>query len=261
MRARRLDQLEGAAAPRAVVVAWLAGAHAFATLSLHAQWLLGQPPDSWPFVLLPRQAAAHVRRTMREARELDVIRAIGDAVDETVFLVELMLHLNAITDDLWRAAALRCRLLVAEMRALALEPDPSGTDGPQPVEGDPSVAERIEMWFSAVSALAAAVATADEARRLLEHRYFDGAPILFPGTADRWEAVREASTEIASVAAGVVGPLDGLRNRGARDAAALLQAGHFADTARAAALGLRGDSRGARAVTARILRTANRAPT
>ena len=162
------------------------------------------------------------------------MRAIDDAVYVTVFLVELVLHLNAISDDLWREAAFRCRLLVAEMRALALEPDPPGTDGPQPVGGDPSVAERIEMWFSAISAQAAAVATADEARRLLEHRFFDGAPILFPGTADRWQAVRGQSSEIASVAAGGVGTLDG-RDRGARDAAAMQQAGHLADAARAAA--------------------------
>lgn len=261
MRTRRLDQLEDSAAPRAVVLGWLAEAHAFATLPHYGQWLLGQPPGRWPLVFLPDQVAARVRRAMREARELDILRAIGNAVAETAFLVELVLLLNAVTDDRQREAALRCRLLVAEMSALALEPDVPDVGEPQAIEGRTSIADRVEAWLCAVSKQAKDVACAEEARRLLERRYLDGYPALFPRAAERWDATRDACSEVARLAADVLGATEAAAAGGADRADAMVQASHLADAARSAALGLLGDSRGARAVTARWLRTAGREPT
>lgn len=258
MRTRRLDQLEGSAAPRSVVLGWLAEAQAFATLPHYGQWLLGQPPGRWPLVFLPDQVAARVRRAMREARELDILRAIGDAVAETAFLVELVLLLNAVTDDRQREAALRCRLLVAEMSALALEPDMPDVGEPQAIEGRASIADRVEAWLCAVSKQAKDVACAEEARRLLERRYLDGYPALFPRAAEKWGATRDAVSEVASLVADVPGPRDATAPTDADRDEAMVQASHLADAARSATLGLLGDSRGARAVTARRLESDRR---
>jgi hypothetical protein len=256
MTAQRLAQLEGAAAPRAVILRWLEEAHAFATLPHYVQWLLGQPPDRWPLALLPGQAAAHVRRAMRSLPELEIVRAIGPAVAETFFLVELVLLLNAVTDDRQREAALRCRLRVADLGILEAEPDAPDTSGPHATEDGTSIAERVEAWRRAVSSDAKEVACAEQARRLLEQRYLDGRPALFPRAAEKWEVTRDAVIENAHLAADFLGPAEAAHDDGADAAAAMAQASQLAEMARAATLGLMGDSSGARAVTARRLRKA-----
>jgi len=259
MTTRRLAQLEGGVAPRAVILQWLEEAHAFPTLPHYLQWLLGQPSDRWPFALLPGQAAARVRRAMREAREIDILRAAGEAVTETLFRLELVLLLNAVTDDRQREAALRYQLLVAQMGVLAQDPGMPDEADPHASDGGPSVAEREAAWRKAVSTQVEDLACAEEARRLLERRYLDGHVALFPGTADRWEATRDAVIEGASLAADVLGEkeADAADDR-ADGAEAMRQAGDLADSARAATLLYLGDSSGARAVTARRLRTASR---
>ena len=260
MTAQRIAQLERAAAPRAVILRWLEEIHAFATLPHYVQWLHGQPPARWPFALLPKQAAAHVRRAMRGVPELEIVRAIGASVTETAFLVELVLLLNAVTDDRQRETALRCRLRVAEMGVLEVEQSAPDTRGPHATEDGASIAERVEAWRRAVSADAKEVACAEQARRLLEQRYLDGRSALFPRAAEKWEVTRDAVIENAHLAADVLGPAEVTHDDGADDAAAMAQASHLAEMARAAALGLMGDSSGARAVTARRLRKASRVP-
>jgi hypothetical protein len=99
MRNRHLGELDGAAVPRALVVRWLADGHAFPTLSHYAEWLLGQPAFRWPFVSLPARAAARARRMLRRSEPYEIERTVGDAAAETTFLVELVLLINAVTDD------------------------------------------------------------------------------------------------------------------------------------------------------------------
>ena len=192
--------------------------------------------------------------------ELEIMRVIGPAVAETVFLVELVLLLNATTNDRQREAALRCRLRVAEMGILEAEPDAPDTSGPHATGDGTSITERVETWCRAVSADAKEVACAEHAGRLLEQRYLDGRPALFPRAAEKWMVTRDAVVENARLAADVLGPAEAFHDDGADDAAAMAQASHLAEMARAAALGLMGDSSGARAVTARRLRKASRVP-
>jgi len=261
MTTGRLAQLEGAAAPRAVILRWLEEAHAFPTLPHYAEWLLGQPPDTWPFAVLPGQAAARVRRAMREAREIDILRRAGEAVTETLFRLELVLLINAVIDDRQREAALRYQLLVAEMGLLAHEPDVPDEVESQATDRGRSVAEREAAWRKAVSTQLLDLACSEEACRLLERRYLDGHSALFPRTADRWEATRDAVSEGASLATDVLGEKEEDAAGGGPDGAETIrQAVDLADSARAATLLYLGDSNGARAVTARRLRTASRVP-
>jgi hypothetical protein len=252
MRKRHLDQLEGPVTPRARVLRWLAEAHAFPTLSHYVEWLLRQPPTSWPLASLPAQAAAHARRATRGRPLHEITRAVGDSVAETAFQVEVIMLLNAVTDDRHRLAALRCQLRVAEMVLLAQEPDSNDGGGPPAAMGMPSVGERVDGWRTAVEMEWEDLACAEEARRLLEERYLDGHSVLFPLTAERWAAVRQASSDLARQAADVLEPIS--TEKGARDVDAMTLATQLADTARAATLGLLGDSRGARAIAARGLR-------
>ena len=257
MKVGKLERLEGPAGPRALVLRWLAGAHAFPTLAHYVEWLLTQGPGRWPLVALPKEAVAHVRREMRGRPAHEVDRAVRDAVAETAFLIELILLINAHTEDRRRMAALRYQLAIAEIGLLAQQPDAAVTDslgsgGPPPTEGHASAAERVDSWHSTVSMQSRLLTVAEESRRIVEERYLDGQSALFPLTADGWAAVREASNELASLAADVLGRISTLSGDD-DDASALRLATRLTDTARSATLGLLGDARGARAVYARGL--------
>lgn len=260
MTTRRLAKLEMAAAPLPIVRRWLADVHAFATLVHYSRWLLGQPAEQWPFALLPEQAAGRVRDAMGEWPELEILRAQDEAVAETIFLIELVLHLNAVSHEQQRTAAQHGRLLLTELGALAIELDMLDMGDSRASEGGSSVAERGVAWRAAVSTRTRSMACAEEARRLLEQRYLGGQPALFPGLAEAWAAVRDALGELESMADEVLGSTTVPTTDDPDGTASVAQAGHLADAARVAALGMLGDSNGVRAVAARRLGMASRVP-
>jgi len=111
---------------------------------------------------------------------------------------------------------------------------------------------------------------ANEARLLLERRYLDGRSVLFPDLARDWGTLRETAKRLAGLGDSLTIVADGtarrrgrpILNLGALHTAARgrasAQAAYLADTARAAALDLLGDSGGATAIAERRLRTRER---
>jgi hypothetical protein len=251
---RRMDRLDSTAGPRALVLVWLAEAHAFPTPMQYVSWLLAQRANYWPFELLALRASAQARRTLRRPADWEVAQATKAAVAHTTFLVELVFHLNSLADEGQREADLRCEVLAMHFRALDLE---QTLLQDREVDFGTPLAERKEACRAGFSALRTDLETTQEARRLLEARYLEGQSALFPRIAEAWQTTRDMVGGVANLAAEVVGPMD---DTGLDTGAALALAGDVADRVRSMALGLIGDTAGARAVAARRLRSRYNVP-
>jgi hypothetical protein len=118
------------------------------------------------------------------------------------------------------------------------------------------VDERLEACRASFATLLKEMDRAEEARHLLEERYLDGHPTLFPGIAEAWQETREMVSGLASIVAEVTGPAAAADPADTDHAAAMALASDLADRARSDALGMLGDTAGSRTVTARRLQAA-----
>ena len=137
-----------------------------------------------------------------------------------------------------------------------------------PASGQP---ERWQAWCTATAAFLTGICASEEAWLLLERRYLDGHPSLFPDAIAGWERLREGAERLASLG-GALPPLS-VAHRGAprsaeiepgdvdldavRSAArtqAPAVAAQLVDEARAATLEVVGDDEGATGMMARRLR-------
>ena len=252
----RVERLEAGLAPRERVLRWLEEAHRYPSLTAYVGSLLDQPASQWPHNRLSAQAADRVRRTTRGLPDADVQHVVREALAEVVFMVELILVLNAAAEVWLRAALARCRLLDAQLPALVLEPlvpDAAGS-GAATVPLD----ERVRTWRQELQLLVDEMAVGEQARQILEQRYLDGHAALFPRPAERWQLVHAACEDLAHAAdelfpqgtdsADADDPANRSRTEQPADeraAAAGREAASLADWARSAALGQVGDERGA----------------
>lgn len=263
---RRLARLEGALSPRAATLLWLTDAHQFPTLSAYVGWLIDQPPEAAPFWRVPEQAETAVRAAMRGEPREAVRQAMRQAVRDAVFLVELAIRLNLAAEEAIRIEGLRYAAFFWEMRALAAETELEiGSRGPQSRR---TVARRWAAWRDAVIGWLTNLAATDEARLLLERRYLDGRSVLFPDLGRDWETLRETGAQLAGLGDALSALRDarsrsrGQQNPSPRRAAVASRAEEravcLADTARAAALDLLGETDRAVAIAERRLRSEQR---
>ncbi|HSW42631.1 MAG TPA: hypothetical protein VLM76_09000 [Patescibacteria group bacterium] len=261
---RRLARLEGALSPKGATLLWLTEAHGFPTLPAYVGWLLDQPKEAAPLWRVPEQAETAVRAAMRgESREA-LRQAVRQTVRDAVFLVELVIRLNLAAEEATRFEGLRYAALFWEMRALTAEAElERGTDG---AGGRRPIARRAATWRAAVCGWLTDLSAAEEARHLLERRYLDGRGVLFPDLGRNWDTLRETGARLAALADALPALRDGRsRSRGPRNLSPLrtavgggaaAEAACLADTARAAALDLLGDQKGAAFIAERPLRSA-----
>jgi hypothetical protein len=268
---RRLAKLEGALSPKAATLLWLAEAHQFGSLPAYVDWLIDQPISAAPLERVPQQARAAALEAMRgQPREMAQEAAHQD-IRDSIFGVELVLKLNQVAEETIRIDGLRYSALFWEMRALTAEAELARRSRSRADPSASGLAERWQAWCTASAALLTGIHAADEARLLLERRYLDGHPALFPDAIEAWERLRENAERLASLGGAlpplpvgcrrvsrsdVIDPpaldLDALRAR-ARQESPLLAARLIEET-RAATLDVLGDSEGATSITARRLR-------
>ena len=185
--------------------------------------------------------------------------------------VELVLRLNSVAEETVRIEGLRYAALFWEMRALAAEAELArGREHP---DADHTIAERWQAWREGSTGLAAGLFLKEEARALLERRYLEGTPTLFPDLAADWLRLCEQAERLAGLGDLVdvtAATVDGARRRRGRApgrpqidlhqlrAAALEgapdEAASLVDAARAAALDTLGDTDGVAAIAERRLR-------
>jgi hypothetical protein len=268
---RRLAKLEGALSPKAATLLWLAEAHHFGSLPAYVAWLIDQPISAAPLERVPAQARAAALEAMRGQPREAVQEAAHQAVRDAIFLVELVLKLNAAAEETIRIDALRYAVLFWEIRAISAEAELARRSRSHAGRSVEKLMERWQGWCVASAAVLTGVYAAEEARLLLERRYLDGHPALFPDVIEDWQRLREPAERLASLG-GTLPPLmdgrrrahrsanvepsdrdlDALRARVLREAPTL--AVQLVDDARAAALDVLGDTEGAAEMMARRLR-------
>jgi hypothetical protein len=275
---RRLAKVEGALSPKVATLLWLAEAHQFGSLPAYVAWLIDQPVSAAPLERVPAQARAAAVQAMRGQLREAAREAAHVAVRDAIFLVELVLKLNVAAEETIRIEGPRYAALFWEMRAISAEAELARRNRSRTGRSGSTLVECWQERWTATGALLTGIYAAEEARALLERRYLDGTPTLFPDLAADWLRLREQAERLAGIgdlvdvtAATVDG---GRRRRGPSSrrpeidlrqlrAAALdrapEEAASLVDAARAAALDALGDTVGAATIAERRLR-ANATP-
>lgn len=267
---RRLAKLEGALSPKAATLLWLEEAQQFRSLPAYVNWLIDQPISAAPLERVPEQARAAAVEALRGLPREVVREANHQAVRDAIFLVELVLKLNVAAEEAIGLLGLRHAALFWEMRAISAEAELERRSRSPAGRSAANVVERWQAWCTATAALLTRICAAEEARALLERRYLDGHPVLFPDAIADWGRLQESAERLASrgdslrpLSVGLRAPrsaeieppdldLDALRS-GAR-AQVPTMAARLVDEARAATLDVLGDSEGATSMAARRLR-------
>jgi len=234
--------------------------------------LIDQPISVAPLERVPEQARAAALEALRGQPREVVREASRGAVRDGLFLVELVLRLNAVAEETIRMEGLRYAIFFWEMRALTAEAALARRSRSRAGVSTSSLAEHWQAWCEGSTGLLIGIYAAEEARLLLERRYLDGHPALFPEAVEDWARLLEQAERLVGLgdafrplmvgtprlrgaAAGI--DLDALRARARALAATLV--GRLLTDARAATLDILGDTDAATALAARQLRS-NAAP-
>jgi hypothetical protein len=187
---RRLAKLEGALSPKAATLLWLAEAHQFGSLPAYVDWLIDQPISAAPFERVPEQARAAAVEALRGQPKEAVREAGRGAVRDAIFGVELVLRLNSVAEETIKIEGLRYAVFFWEMRAFTAEAELARRSRSHAAPLASSLVERWQAWCAGTAALLIGLYAAAEARALLERRYLDGHPALFPDATADWERLR-----------------------------------------------------------------------
>ena len=263
---QRFDRLEGGLSPRAATLLWLAEAHAFGSPSRYTAWLLDQPSSAYPLHRVPYQARAAAAAATKGLPSELTEEATRKAVRDARFLVNLIFGINLDTEEATRMEGLRSVALSEGMGAILLGADLATYD---PIAGGTGHAQRWAGWLATGRSWLSQLYVAEDSRILLERRYLDGRPSLYPELAAEWASVLEHAETLVEVAHRLSVGEPG-RSRGSRrmarpkglDLAALraaaregveADAARLVDAARADTLRAMGDFDGAAAIVKRML--------
>jgi hypothetical protein len=196
---RRLAALEASLSPTELVLRWLAEAHAYDAFTTYTQSLFDQDPSDLPMDRLAREAQTSARSRSRGQPKEDVAKAVRKALLETMFRAQLVLRINALTQDVIDREVLIDGALSAHL-GLAVH----ATRG-QPIDKGPIGLVLVrDLLFARVTELHAFEA----ARTTVERKHLDGVTALFPAAVRDWAEQRTRSETLA-VTAFRIAELDG----------------------------------------------------
>lgn len=199
--ARRVTALEATLSPTQLVLRWLAEAHSHGSLTAYVAAILDDEPEDFPLNRLCREAVAGARAgTGKRARE-QTEAAVRAALQQTVFRFELVLRINITTLELLDKQGLVDAVLCGHLAMLA-------SGHPPIAAGGPAVAEQLGSSRDLALRRVGELHACQEARSLVESRYLDGHPALFPDGFQEWEE-QVAATERLAVMADRLSELDG----------------------------------------------------
>jgi hypothetical protein len=200
--ARRVAAIEASLTPTQLVLRWLAEAHSHGSLEAYVYASLDDPPKTFPLNRLAREAVAGARSGSRSRVREQTDAGVRTALEQTVFRFELVMRINVTTHELLDREALVQAAIMGHMALLANEPAKRRV-------ADPAYLERLAVSRDLTLRRVIELHAAAEARSIVESRYLDGHPALFPDGLAAWDA-QVHETERAAVMADRLAELDGL---------------------------------------------------
>jgi hypothetical protein len=187
--ARRVAKLEEALSPTQLVLRWMTEAHTYGDVPAYVASLLAEEPPVAPIDRLAREAIQGARVANKGKRPDVVQAAIRTALRETIFRYELVLRINVVAHDLLDREGLIDAALSAQIALVACGRD-----------RDDQASDRLAKLRDLVLYRLGELSAAQEARTLVEGRYLDGHPALFPDVAAAWVEQVQATQLIADMA-------------------------------------------------------------
>jgi hypothetical protein len=196
---RRLAAIVASLSPTELVLRWLAEAHAYDDFKTYSESLLDQDPSTLPMDRLAREAQTIARSRSRGQPKEDVAAAVRKALVETIFRAQLVLRINALTQEFIDREVLIDGALSAHL-GLAVH---AGSG--QPIDRAPvGLVQVRDLLFARVNELHAF----ETARAAVERKHLDGASALFPAAVRDW-AEQRTQSETLAVTAFRIAELDG----------------------------------------------------
>jgi hypothetical protein len=192
-----MDKLESSLSPRAATLLWLTEAHQFGSLPAYVDWLIDQPHSAAPMERVPKAAEAGAMAATKGQPPQVMHEAARKAVRDAIFLVDLVAEINNATHEATRLEGVRYAAMVWEMRAESFERQLTAIE---PDAGETNHAERWADYLARAKAWLIELYAVEDARILLEGRYFDGHAVLFPEQAADWTSLREGAESLVSIA-------------------------------------------------------------
>jgi hypothetical protein len=196
---RRLAALEASLSPTELVLRWLAEAHAYDDFKTYSESLFDQDPSNLPMDRLAREAQTSARSRSRGQPKEDIATAVRKALIETIFRAQLVMRINALTQEFIDREVLIDGALSAHL-GLAVHAGKG-----QPIDKAPvGLVQVRDVLFARVTELHAF----ETARASVERKHLDGVTALFPAAVRAWTEQRSRSETLA-VTAFRIAELDG----------------------------------------------------
>lgn len=193
---RRLDKVEASLTPKQQVLCWLDRMVGFGARDGYLEWLSSQPVSEMPRVKLPEVVADAVRGALRGEPDVEIDRAVQDAVRDVLFLTKLAFDLDALVEEKCREFDLRAALCARGLQLLLVQ-EALGRRGTGAV-ALPGGAGRVREVRDQVEALLEEACEARHAVGAVAERYFDGHPVAFPKGAHRLDMACETGETIVA---------------------------------------------------------------
>jgi hypothetical protein len=201
--ARRLAAVEAALTPTQRILVWLDEAHAFGSLENYVASLIDQPAEQYPLnrLLNAAKQSAGGGRWGKSTPETDA--AVRAALRAVTFRFELVTRINVVAHEALDREVFAYAAFTSQVALLVSDDRTQRRADAQHLERLASVRDTMFVWVDGLLAR-------QEARAVVERRYLDGHPALFPAVAAAWEE-RVLANQEAAVMADALAELDGAR--------------------------------------------------
>jgi hypothetical protein len=200
---RRLSAVEAALTPTQRILVWLDEAHAHGSIAEYVASLLDVPAEDYPLNRLLHGAANSTRASFRGKPTPESEAAVRGALREVTFRFELVTRANVVAHEALDLDAFAYAAFTSQVALLVSEDRKRRREDAQHLERLASVRDAMFAWVDGLLAR-------QEARAVVERRYLDGHPTIFPAVAAFW-AERVLANQEAAVMADALAELDGAR--------------------------------------------------
>jgi len=183
---RRLAKLEGALRPREAVLARLAEAQQFTTITDYSRRVAELPIEAAPLSVIGRRVDAAVRQDMKGQPRRSVEDAVYRSTSDAIYVYTLVFQINIDAVETAKVEGLRAATVFYWMGCLLGGPRDDELAPDEVADHHRELAQCWAAWRTVVDRLDLDVRVANEARAILAGRYFGGHDVLLPDAAMDW---------------------------------------------------------------------------